>query len=116
MSEAKRRNTIPKKRQLKEQLLNGMIMPNIVVFFIWGLFTALFIPTGWVPNEYLSEISMPMIKWLIPLLIGYSGGNIIYQHRGGVLGAIATTGIIAGSDIPMLLGAMIVGPFCWLVY
>lgn len=86
-------------------------MPNIGAFIAWGLLTALFIPTGWIPNEYLAAAGGPMSKWLIPLLIGYSGGSAIYQHRGGVLGAIATAGIIAGSDIPMFLGAMIVGPF-----
>ena len=51
-----------------------------------------------------------MSKWLIPLLIGYSGGAAVYGHRGGVMAAIATSGIIAGSEIPMFLGAMIMGP------
>ena len=31
--------------------LAGMIMPNIGAFIAWGLITALFIPTGWTPNE-----------------------------------------------------------------
>lgn len=92
------------------RFLSGMVMPNIGAFIAWGLLTALFIPTGWLPNAYLAEVPAPMAKWLIPILIGYSGGSAIYGHRGGVLGVIATAGAIAGSDIPMFLGAMIMGP------
>ncbi|MGO5130847.1 PTS mannitol transporter subunit IICBA [Mitsuokella jalaludinii] len=92
------------------RFLSGMVLPNIGAFIAWGLLTALFIPTGWCPNEYLAQVGAPMSKWLIPLLLGYSGGAAIYGHRGGVLGAIATSGVIAGSDIPMFLGAMIMGP------
>ena len=92
------------------RFLSGMVMPNIGAFIAWGFLTALFIPTGWMPNEYLAQVGGPMSKWLIPLLIGYSGGTAIYGHRGGVMAAIATSGIIAGSDIPMFLGAMIMGP------
>lgn len=99
------------KMQKFGRFLSAMVMPNIGAFIAWGLLTALFIPTGWIPNEYLAAAGGPMSKWLIPLLIGYSGGAAIYQHRGGVLGAIATAGIIAGADIPMFLGAMIAGPF-----
>ena len=92
------------------RFLSGMVLPNIGAFIAWGLLTALFIPTGWLPNEYLAQVGGPMSKWLIPLLLGYTGGEAIYGHRGGVLGAIATAGVIAGSDIPMFLGAMIMGP------
>ena len=93
------------------RFLSGMVMPNIGAFIGWGLLTALFIPTGWLPNEYLAQAGGPMAKWLIPLLIGFTGGSTVYGHRGGVVGAIATAGVIAGSDIPMFLGAMIMGPF-----
>lgn len=92
------------------RFLSGMVLPNIGAFIAWGLLTALFIPTGWLPNEYLAQVGGPMSKWLIPLLLGYSGGAAVYGHRGGVLGTIATSGVIAGADIPMFLGAMIMGP------
>ena len=92
------------------RFLSGMVMPNIGAFIAWGFLTALFIPTGWLPNEYLAQDSGPMSRWLIPLLIGFTGGSSIYGHRGGVMGAIATSGVIAGSGIPMFLGAMIMGP------
>ncbi|RAK18201.1 PTS system mannitol-specific IIC component [Anoxybacillus vitaminiphilus] len=90
--------------------LSGMIMPNIGAFIAWGFITALFIPTGWMPNEAFAKLVGPMITYLLPLLIGYTGGKMIYDVRGGVVGATATMGVIVGSDIPMFLGAMIMGP------
>lgn len=91
--------------------LSGMVLPNIGAFIAWGLITALFIPTGWIPNEYFGKLVGPMITYLLPLLIGYTGGKIVYGERGGVVGAIATAGVIIGASIPMFLGAMIMGPF-----
>ncbi len=92
------------------RFLSGMVMPNIGAFIAWGLITALFIPTGWLPNENLAKIVGPMITYLLPLLIGYTGGKMVGGVRGGVLGSIATIGVIAGASIPMFLGAMIMGP------
>lgn len=92
------------------RFLSGMVMPNIGAFIAWGLITALFIPTGWLPNEYLSKLVGPMIIYLLPLLIGYTGGKMVGDNRGGVLGAIATIGVVVGVDIPMFIGAMIMGP------
>ncbi len=90
--------------------LSGMIMPNIGAFIAWGLITALFIPTGWTPNKELATLVGPMITYLLPLLIGYTGGKLVYGGRGAVVGAAATMGVIVGSDVPMFLGAMIMGP------
>ncbi|GAA1856965.1 PTS sugar transporter subunit IIA [Paeniglutamicibacter psychrophenolicus] len=90
--------------------LSGMIMPNIGAFIAWGLITALFIPAGYFPNEDLGALVGPMITYLLPLLIGYTGGKMVHGVRGGVLGAIATMGVIVGADIPMFIGAMIMGP------
>ncbi|WP_110926034.1 PTS mannitol transporter subunit IICBA [Bacillus massiliglaciei] len=90
--------------------LSSMVMPNISAFIAWGLITALFIPTGFFPNESLAKMVDPMVKYLLPLLIGFTGGKLIHDQRGGVVGAIATMGVIVGSDIPMFLGAMLVGP------
>jgi len=92
------------------RFLSGMVMPNIGAFIAWGLITALFIPTGWLPNEYLSKLVGPMIVYLLPLLIGHTGGRMVGGDRGGVLGAIATIGVVVGVDIPMFIGAMIMGP------
>jgi PTS system mannitol-specific IIC component len=90
--------------------LAGMIIPNIGAFIAWGLITALFIPTGWIPSEFFAKVVGPMIVNLLPILIGYTGGKMIYGHRGGVVGAVATMGVIAGSEIPQFLGGMIAGP------
>ncbi len=93
------------------RFLSGMVMPNIGAFIAWGLITALFIPVGWWPNEELATMVGPMLTYLLPLLIGYTGGKVIADVRGGVVGAIATFGIIMGApSTPMLLGAMIMGP------
>jgi len=90
--------------------LAGMVIPNIGAFIAWGLITALFIPTGWVPNATFSKLVGPMITYLLPLLIGYTGGKMVHGVRGGVVGAAATMGVIVGADIPMFLGGMIMGP------
>lgn len=92
------------------RFLSGMVMPNIGAFIAWGLITALFIPTGWTPNEDLAAMVGPMITYLLPLLIAFSGGRLVAGIRGGVIGAIATMGVIVGVDIPMFIGAMIMGP------
>ena len=101
--------------------LSSMIMPNIGAFIAWGIITAFFIPKGWTPNEYIGTLVSPMVTYLLPILIAYSGGRLIYEVRGGVVGAIATMGVIMGtsspvfigedgSGSPMFLGAMICGP------
>lgn len=96
--------------------LAGMVIPNVAAFICWGFITACFIPTGWIPNEELAKLVGPMIQYLLPLLIGFSGGRLVYSIRGGVMGAMATMGVIVGSEIPMFLGAMIIGPFAaWII-
>lgn len=91
--------------------LSSMVLPNIGAFIAWGLITALFIPTGFIPNENLASLVGPMVTYMLPLLIGYTGGRLIYDQRGGVVGTIATMGVIVGApDTPMFLGAMIMGP------
>lgn len=104
------------KVQVFGRALSGMVMPNIGAFIAWGLIAALFIATGWIPNETLAKMVEPMSKYLLPLLIAYTGGKVVGDHRGGVIGAIATMGVIVGSDISMFLGAMIMGPLsAWIL-
>lgn len=109
--------------------LSGMIMPNIPALIAWGIITAFFIPVGWTPNADLATLVGPIIHYLLPILIAYTGGHMVYQVRGGVVGAIAVMGAIAGSDllvaqfnatlpegepqlgqVHMFIGAMIMGP------
>ena len=104
------------KVQVFGRFLSGMVMPNIGAFIAWGLITALFIETGWFPNATLAKLVDPMSKMLLPLLIAYTGGKNVWGQRGGVIGAVAAMGVIVGSDIPMFIGAMIVGPLsAWIL-
>ena len=107
--------------------LSGMIMPNIAAFIAWGLITALFIETGWTPVGGLGGFGEnadgepnvglvgPMITYMLPLLIAGQGGRMVYGLRGGVVGIVATMGVIVGTSVPMFLGAMIMGPLAALV-
>lgn len=96
--------------------LSAMVMPNIGVFIGWGVLTALFIPTGWCPNEFWNELVSPVLTYLLPVLIGYTAGCNIYDRRGGVIGAFATMGMVVGSNVTMLVGGMIMGPLAaWIL-
>ncbi len=109
-------NNIRAKVQAFGGHLTAMVLPNIGAFIAWGFITALFIPTGWMPNEAFGSIVGPMITYLLPLLIGYTGGHLVGEKRGAVAGAIATMGVIVGADIPMFVGAMVMGPLsAWIV-
>jgi PTS system mannitol-specific IIC component len=90
--------------------LASMVMPNIAAFIAWGLITAVFIPVGWLPNEHAAKLVAPIITYLLPILIGYTGGRIVHGQRGAVVAAIATMGVVVGTDVPMFLGAMVIGP------
>lgn len=90
--------------------LTAMVIPNMGAFIGWGLITALFISDGWIPNENFSQLVSPILTYLLPLLLAYSGGNLVYGQRGGVIGVFVTMGLIVGSDIAMFLGAMVMGP------
>ncbi len=90
--------------------LTSMVIPNMGAFIAWGFITALFIPTGWLPNESFAKLVGPMITYLLPVLLAYSGGKLVAGERGSIIACIATFGVIVGSDIPMFLGAMIVAP------
>lgn len=90
--------------------LSAMVMPNIGAFIAWGFITAMFIPGGWFPNEHLAVMVSPMLKYLLPTLIAFTAGKNVSGYRGGVAGAVAAMGVIIGTDTPMFLGAMIMGP------
>lgn len=98
------------------KFLSSMVMPNIGAFIAWGFITALFIEKGWVPNAKLATLNGPMLNYLLPVLIAFQGGKLIGGDRGGVMGAIATIGVIVGApDYPMLMGAMVMGPLAGFV-
>ncbi len=97
------------------RFLSGMVMPNIGAFIAWGLLTALFIDTGWLPNAQLSTIVGPMLTYILPLLIAYQGGKMVGGDRGAVMGAIVAIGVICGTEYTMFMGAMLAGPLGGLV-
>ena len=130
LQEAPPRSGVRVRVQKLGTALSNMVMPNIGAFIAWGLITALFIKAGWLtgifhglqdPDGWVAKIGGwgtyegggivgPMITYLLPLLIGYTGGRMVYGNRGAVVGAIATMGVVAGADVPMFMGAMIMGP------
>ena len=101
---------------MKEQVqkfgrfLSGMVMPNIGAFIAWGFIAAFFIPAGWFPNETINGMVGPMLQFLLPILIGYTGGKAVGGQKGAVTGALATLGAIASTESTMFIGAMICGP------
>ena len=96
--------------------LSGMVMPNIGALIAWGIVTALFLETGYFPNEKLAELITPTLTYLIPLLFAYTGGYNVYGRRGAVAGTIATIGVIVGSGVTMMIGGMVMGPLgAWII-
>lgn len=87
--------------------LSGMVIPNLGAFMAWGLLTAVGIAIN---NDMLRSFIVPMLNYLLPLLIAFAGGNAVHGYRGGVIGSVATMGVILGTDITMFIGAMIMGP------
>ena len=116
-AEAQEKKGFSRKIQAFGSFLSSMIMPNIGAFIAWGFIAAIFIDNGWFPNKQLSQLAGPMITYLIPLLIAFSGGRLIHGLRGGIIAATSTMGVIVAlPDTPMLLGAMIMGPLVgWLM-
>lgn len=96
------------------RFLSGMVMPNIGAFIAWGLIAALFIPDGWLgkwgPAATINNMVGPMLSYLLPILIGYTGGKMVGGQKGAVTGALATLGAIASTSSTMFIGAMICGP------
>ncbi|MDO4619172.1 MAG: PTS mannitol transporter subunit IICBA [Lachnospiraceae bacterium] len=102
------------------KFLSAMVMPNIGAFIAWGFITALFIADGWIPNAGLASIQPYMLYYLLPILIAGQAGKLVAGERGRIMGAIAVMGCIAGvggtSGQPMLMGAMVIGPFAgWVI-
>ena len=111
MAQAKSKSSVKVKVQKFGTALSGMIMPNIGAIIAWGLTAAFFMwPNGWFPNKNINNLVQPMLRYLLPLLIGYTGGRMVDDERGAVAGAIGTLGVIVGTTQPMFLGAMIMGP------
>lgn len=90
--------------------LSSLIMPNLSVFIAWGLINFLANFASGKMYLLLNGTEDILINFLLPLLIGYTGGKKIDHHRGGAIAGIATLGIMVGNDNSAVLGAMIIGP------
>ena len=107
----KEKTSISQKLQKFGSVLAGMVIPNIGAFIGFGLITAFFLETGWTPNAKLAKLISPILNYLLPILIGHTGGKMFGGDRGGVIGALVTMGAIVAVDgTPMFLAAMILGP------
>ncbi|QBQ07464.1 PTS system, mannitol-specific IIBC component [Spiroplasma gladiatoris] len=85
----------------------GMVMPTVSLLIAWGILAAAFlgkmengvwVKTGWFNSQAVGEFIGPTMKYLIPVLIGYTAGNMIYKVRGAMLSAFVTFALIIGSD------------------
>lgn len=108
--ERRKKVVIKEKVQSFGNFISSMIIPNIGAFIAWGFITAIFTPTGWFPNEKITLLVEPLTQYLLPLLVGITGGKVTGGPRGGVVAAISTIGVTASTSIPMVLGAMVMGP------
>ena len=108
--ERRKKVVIKEKVQSFGNFISSMIIPNIGAFIAWGFITAIFTPTGWFPNEKITLLVEPLTQYLLPLLVGITGCKVTGGPRGGVVAAISTIGVIASTSIPMVLGAMVMGP------
>ncbi|WP_342269257.1 hypothetical protein [Spiroplasma endosymbiont of Aspidapion aeneum] len=112
----------------------GMILPSVGVLLAWGLWTAMFLyddvnkkPLGWFDCPMLGALVGPGIKWLLPILIAFNGGRLIYGIRGGMFATFVIVGTIVGTDWiystkifmndgthpdspNQFIGAMVIGP------
>lgn len=91
------------------KIFSSIIIPNIGVFIAWGFATAIFTDNGWYSNERIAQLIDPIIKYLLPILVGYTGGKVVGESRGAIVASMATMGLIVGTNIPMLIGAMLIG-------
>lgn len=84
------------------KFLSAMVMPNIGALIAFGFLAALFIDTGWIPNEGFNSMVSPMLTYLIPILIASTGGRMVGGDRGRVVGAIAVIGPIMSGILAVL--------------
>lgn len=98
------------------KFLSAMIMPNIGALIAFGFLAAFFNGSGWIPHEGFATIFSAILVYLIPILIASTGGKLIGEERGSIVGAIAVVGaIMSDPNTTMLMAAMIIGPlsgFC----
>ena len=96
--------------------LSSLIMPNLSIFIAWGLINLL---ANYVDGQLfllLTGTEDILINYLLPLLIGYTGGKKFESTRGGAIAGIATIGVMVGTENSSVLGAMVIGPLAVIVF
>lgn len=107
------------------------IMINMIGIFIFvGILSVIFGDYGWAPNENIYAISQFVYSYVIPALIAYAAGNHMGQiyekrpdvpktginHAGGAIAVMAAAGVMIADKNCAILGAMILGPVCGLLW
>lgn len=107
------------------------IMINMIGIFIFvGILSVIFGDYGWAPNENIYAISQFVYSYVIPALIAYAAGNHMGQiyekrpdvpktginHAGGAIAVMAAVGVMIADKNCAILGAMILGPLCGLLW
>lgn len=107
------------------------IMINMIGIFIFvGILSVIFGDYGWAPNENIYAISQFVYSYVIPALIAYAAGNHMGQiyekrpdvpktginHAGGAIAVMAAAGVMIADKNCAILGAMILGPICGLLW
>ncbi|CBW53748.1 Phosphotransferase system PTS,Mannitol Permease IIBC Component [Mycoplasma mycoides subsp. capri LC str. 95010] len=98
-------NKFKLKVQKTGSFMTGMIMPSIGILLAWGLWTAMFLydfdnnrKLGWFDVPMLGRLVEPGIKWLLPILIAFNGGRLVYGLRGGMIATFIIVATITGTD------------------
>lgn len=89
---------------------SSIFMGNIGLIIFIGLFFVLFQEHGWFPNEELYEISQLVYLVILPVCIGYAGGERIAGKSGGILAVLMVAGALQADLNVGILAAMIAGP------
>ncbi len=98
------------------RLLSAIVSQNIAIVISIGLIRAIFGVYGWFPNDNVNLLTGPLLNWLLPVMFGYTGGQLIGGKRGGAVAAIVVFSLALASTVPMIFMAFLLGPgLGWIV-
>ncbi|MFC3882138.1 PTS transporter subunit EIIC [Bacillus songklensis] len=99
------------------QLLSAIVYQNIAVIIVVGLIRELFGIYGFYYNDRILLLVNPIYETLLPILLAYTGGRLTGGQRGAVVASIVTYGLTLASSVPIIIGAMVIGPLTgWIIY
>ncbi|WP_161491049.1 PTS transporter subunit EIIC [Anoxybacillus sp. UARK-01] len=98
------------------QLLSAMIYQNISVIIAVGIIREIFGIYGYFYNDRILLLVNPIYQTLLPILLAYTGGRLLGGQRGAVVASIVTYGFTLASSVPIIIGAMLIGPLVgWMI-